>query len=267
MPTLAAMMAQPTADAATRRTVLVIEDDESTATAVAYHLTRAGFAASVCRDGLAAITTLKAWQPDALVLDLMLPHVDGWSIIRDARRWYPDLPIVVMTARREEPERLDALRLGADDLVRKPFSARELIARLEALLRRADLRGRGDAGEVHMGDLEIDRDRLEVRVDGQPVSLTPNETKLLWVLAEARGRTLTRDDIYDRVWGGERRPGDRSVDVLVRRLRRKVDEAGGRYTYVQTDPRRGYRLEATPRLVPTTCTASTATSSRRLPSS
>ncbi len=254
-------------DADGRRTILVVEDDDSTATAVAYHLTRAGFSVSACRDGLSAMTTLKGWRPDALVLDLMLPHVDGWSIIRDVRRWYPDLPIVVMTARREEPERLDALRLGADDLLRKPFSARELITRLESLFRRLEARGGDEAGEVHIGDLEVDRSRLEARVAGQRTALTALETKLLWVLLEARGRTLGRDEIYDLVWGGARRAGDRSVDVLVRRLRRKVDEVGGLYTYVQTDPGRGYRLEAVPRTLPTTCTASTATSSRRLPSS
>ncbi|MFM9017856.1 MAG: response regulator transcription factor [Actinomycetota bacterium] len=233
-----------------RRTVLVVEDDDSTATAVAYHLARAGYAVSISKDGLAAITTLKGWRPDALVLDLMLPHVDGWSIIRDVRRWAPELPIVVMTARQGESERLEALRLGADDLVRKPFSARELVARLEAVFRRADVLAPSAPGEVSLGDLEIDRDRLEVRVAGTLAPLTPLETKLLWILLEEKGRTLSRDEIFDRVWGGERTDGDRSVDVLVRRLRRKVDEAGGQYTYVQTEIGEGYRLEAVPKAFP-----------------
>lgn len=233
-----------------RRTVLVVEDDESTATAVAYHLARAGYSVSVSKDGLAAITTLKGWQPDALVLDLMLPHVDGWSIIRDVRRWAPDLPIVVMTARQEEAGRLEALRLGADDLLRKPFSARELVARLDALLRRSELQAPTDEGDVALGDLDIDRSTLEVHVADQRVSLTPLETRLLWLLAAERGRTLSRDEIFDRIWGGERQQGDRSVDVLVRRLRRKIDESGGGYTYVQTDHGRGYRLEAIPKAFP-----------------
>ncbi|MGA0067876.1 MAG: response regulator transcription factor [Miltoncostaeaceae bacterium] len=233
-----------------RRTVRVVEDDESTATAVAYHLAKAGYAASVSKDGLAALTTLKGWRPDALVLDLMLPHVDGWSIIRDVRRWAPDLPIIVMTARQEESERLEALRLGADDLLRKPFSARELVARLEAILRRTEVQLPAEATEVALGDLDIDRTRLEVRVADQPVALTPLETKLLWILLEEWGRTLSRDEIFDRVWGGIRQPGDRSVDVLVRRLRRKVDESGGAYTYVQTEHGQGYRLEAVPKAFP-----------------
>ena len=164
-----------------RPTVLIVEDDDSTARATAYHLARAGYATSISRDGLAAITALKAWRPDALVLDLMLPHVDGLSIIEDVRRWAPDLPIVVMTARQEERDRLEALRRGADDLLRKPFSARELVARLEALFRRAEV-GAHDphvVGEVSMGDLEVDKGRLEVRVAGEAAPLTPLETKLL----------------------------------------------------------------------------------------
>jgi DNA-binding response OmpR family regulator len=233
-----------------RRTVLVVEDDESTAQAVAWHLAKAGYATSVARDGLAALTTLKAWQPDAVVLDLMLPHVDGWAIIRDVRRWAPNLPIIVMTARPDEGERLEALTLGADDLLRKPFSARELVARLDTALRRAEVMGEGDPSEVSMGDLEIDRDRLQVRVADEVAPLTPLETKLLWILAEEKGRSLSRDEIFARVWGGERPHGDRSVDVLVRRLRRKVDETGGRYTYVQTEHRVGYRLEAIAKAFP-----------------
>ena len=235
-----------------RPTVLIVEDDDSTARATAYHLAKAGYATSISRDGLAAITALKAWRPDALVLDLMLPHVDGLSIIEDVRRWAPDLPIVVMTARQQERDRLEALRRGADDLLRKPFSARELVARLDAIFRRAEV-GPHDpqvVDEVSMGDLEVDRGRLEVRVAGVPAPLTPLETKLLWILLEEKGRTLSRDEIFDRVWGGQRESGDRSVDVLVRRLRRKVDEAGGQYTYIQTEHKRGYRLEAVPRAFP-----------------
>jgi DNA-binding response OmpR family regulator len=147
---------------------------------------------------------------------------------------------------------LEALRRGADDLLRKPFSARELVARLEAIFRRTEV-GPHDAqivGEVSMGDLEVDQGRLEVRVAGATAPLTPLETKLLWILLEEKGRTLSRDEIFDRVWGGQREPGDRSVDVLVRRLRRKVDEAGGQYTYIQTEHKRGYRLEAVPKAFP-----------------
>ncbi len=233
-----------------RRTVLIVEDDESTANALAYHLSKAGFGTSISRDGLAAITTLKGWRPDALVLDLMLPHVDGWSIIEEVRKWAPTLPIVVMTARQEESERLRALRLGADDLLRKPFSAREMVARIEAAMRRVEITADEPEGLASMGDLEIDRARLVVTVGGEVARLTPLETKLLWILAEEQGRTLTREQIFERIWGGERPDGDRSVDVLVRRLRRKVDEGAGNYTYIQTELRKGYRLAAVPRAFP-----------------
>ena len=233
-----------------RRTVLIVEDDESTANALAYHLSKAGFGTSISRDGLAAITTLKGWRPDALVLDLMLPHVDGWSIIEEVRKWAPTLPIVVMTARQEESERLRALRLGADDLLRKPFSAREMVARIEAAMRRVEISADEPEGMASMGDLEIDRARLVVTVGGEVAKLTPLETKLLWILAEEQGRTLTREQIFERIWGGERPDGDRSVDVLVRRLRRKVDEGAGNYTYIQTELRKGYRLAAVPRAFP-----------------
>ena len=238
------------ADDPERRTVLIVEDDDSTARALAYHLAKAGFATSVSKDGLAAITTLKAWRPDALVLDLMLPHVDGLSIIQDVRRWAPDLPIIVMTARPDEAQRLEALRLGADDLLRKPFSAKEMVVRIESVLRRNELAGPVPTTGMSMGDMEIDRARLEVRIDSEIADLTPLETKLLWILADEAGRTLTREEIFERVWGGARPDGDRSVDVLVRRLRAKVDEGGGGYTYVQTELRRGYRLQAVPRAFP-----------------
>ena len=233
-----------------RRTVLIVEDDESTANALAYHLSKAGFGTSISRDGLAAITTLKGWRPDALVLDLMLPHVDGWSNIEEVRKWAPTLPIVVMTARQEESERLRALRLGADDLLRKPFSAREMVARIEAAMRRLEIATDEPGDMSSMGDLEIDRARLVVTVGGVVAKLTPLETKLLWILAEEQGRTLTREQIFERIWGGERPEGDRSVDVLVRRLRRKVDEGAGNYTYIQTELRKGYRLAAVPRAFP-----------------
>lgn len=233
-----------------KRTVLIVEDDESTANALAYHLSKAGFATSISRDGLAAVTTLKGWLPDAVVLDLMLPYVDGWSIIEDVRRWAPTLPIVVMTARQEEAERLRALELGADDLLRKPFSAREMVTRLETAMRRVDVDPDSAPEPAFLGDLEVDRARLEVRVAGEIVRLTPMETKLLWLLVDEPGRVISRDELFDKLWGGMRPPGDRSVDVLVRRLRRKIDEGGGTFTYVQTEHRRGYRLKAVPRAFP-----------------
>ncbi len=234
---------------ASAHSVLIIEDDESTGEAIAFHLRRAGLETRVAGDGLAGLTALRRARPDVLVLDLMLPHLDGWYLIREVREWAPELPIIVVTARTNEHDRVEVLALGADDVMAKPFSMRELLARVHAALRRRSaVSGDGPRESLVMVDLIVDPELLAASVAGRPAALTPLEFKLLWLLAEHRGRALTRDEIYRRVWGGERGHGDRSVDVLVRRLRRKIDEVeDGSHTYVQTLHGVGYRLEAVPR--------------------
>lgn len=238
--------------------VLIVEDDEATGDAMEFHLTRAGFQADLARDGLAGMRAVSANVPDVLVLDLMLPHMDGWHLIRRVREWAPQLPIIVVTARTNEHDRVGVLSLGADDVMAKPFSMRELTARVSAALRRAAAANTDEARvPIIEGDLRIDPERLTAEVAGRPADLTPMEFRLLLTLAEERVRALSRDEIYRRVWGGERAHGDRSVDVLVRRLRRKVDEVGGGYTYIQTQHRVGYRLSAVPRRMPDAVRAQT----------
>ena len=142
------------------------------------------------------------------------------------------------------------LSLGADDVMAKPFSMRELLARVTAALRRTAVENaQSERLPVAEGELSIDPERMSVIVSGRPAELTPLEFKLLWTLAEGRDRALSRDEIFRRVWGGERGHGDRSVDVLVRRLRRKVDEVGGGFTYIQTLHGVGYRFQATARRI------------------
>jgi two-component system alkaline phosphatase synthesis response regulator PhoP len=231
--------------------VLVVEDDESIREAIVFHLRKAGLATVAAADGLAGLRMLRAELPDVLILDLMLPHMDGWHVIREVRGFAPRLPVIVVTARTNEHDRVEVLGLGADDVISKPFSMRELVARVTVALRRAAVVAADvERRPVSEGDLVIDPERLSVTIDGRPVDLTPLEFKLLWVLADSRGRSMSRDAIYRLVWGGERGHGDRSVDVLVRRLRRKVDETGGGFTYVQTQHGVGYRFEATPRAMP-----------------
>lgn len=231
--------------------VLIVEDDESISEAVAFHLRKAGMAVTATPDGRAGLRALEAALPDALLLDLMLPHVDGWHILREVRARAPQVPILVMSARTGEHDRVEALSLGADDVIAKPFAMRELVARVAAALRRAAVAAHaGPRGAVTQGDLTIDPDRLSVTIAGRPVALTPREWKLLWVLAKGATGPVTRDVIFRGVWGGERGHGDRSVDVLVRRLRRKVDEIDGAFTYVQTHHGVGYRFEAVPRVMP-----------------
>jgi DNA-binding response OmpR family regulator len=236
---------------ANRTRILIVEDDESTAEAMAFHMRSAGMEPTVAPDGLAGLRALRSAVPDAMVLDLMLPGVDGWHIIRQAREWAPRLPIIVVTARTNEHDRVEVLSLGADDVMGKPFSMRELLARVTAALRRTAIESsRSERMPISEGELSIDPERMTVIVAGRAAELTPLEFKLLWTLAEGRARALSRDEIFRRVWGGERGHGDRSVDVLVRRLRRKVDEVGGAYTYVQTHHGVGYRFQPTPRRMP-----------------
>lgn len=233
--------------------VLVVEDDESTAEAVAFHLRAAGLDPALAPDGLTALRALHNSPPDIVLLDLMLPGVDGWHLIRQTREWAPTLPIIVVTARTNEHDRVEVLALGADDVVGKPFSMRELTARVKAALRRVAAAGAGPAPEpVREGELTIDPERMTATMAGRPLDLTPLEFTLLWTLADGRERVLSRDDIFRAVWGRERAHGDRSVDVLVRRLRRKVDEVNGEFTYIQTVHGIGYRFLATPRRMPGT---------------
>lgn len=236
---------------AKRTKILIVEDDESTAEAIAFHMRAAGLEPTVAADGLAGLRALRNTAPDAVVLDLMLPGVDGWHIIRQAREWAPRLPIIVVTARTNEHDRVEVLSLGADDVMAKPFSMRELLARVTAALRRTAVESaQSEHVPIAEGELSIDPERMSVIVAGRPAELTPLEFKLLWTLAEGRARALSRDEIFRRVWGGERGHGDRSVDVLVRRLRRKVDEVGGSFTYIQTLHGVGYRFLTTPRRMP-----------------
>jgi DNA-binding response OmpR family regulator len=231
----------------------VVEDDESTAEAVAFHLRAAGLDPALAPDGLTALRALHNNPPDIVLLDLMLPGIDGWHLIRQTREWAPTLPIIVVTARTNEHDRVEVLALGADDVVGKPFSMRELTARVKAALRRVAATGAGPAPEpVREGELVIDPERMTATMAGRPVDLTPLEFTLLWTLADGRERVLSRDDIFRAVWGRERAHGDRSVDVLVRRLRRKVDEVNGEFTYIQTVHGIGYRFRATPRRMPGT---------------
>lgn len=234
------------------RSVLVIEDDEAIADAIAFHLSRAGMDVSVAHDGREGLRRLRAARPDALILDLMLPHIDGWRVIREVRSWAPELPVIVVTARTNDDDRVAVLGLGADDVVAKPFSMRELAARMDAVMRRGAPAPPDELGGHRLGDgdLVIDPERRAVTISGERVDLTPREYRLLHVLAEQRACVVPRAEIHRLVWGVERPIGDRSVDVLVRRLRRKVDETPGRYTYVQTHHGVGYRFCAMLRVLP-----------------
>jgi DNA-binding response OmpR family regulator len=224
---------------------LVIEDDRSIAEAMSFHLTKAGLRTRIAGDGLLGLRALKSEPPDVLIVDLMLPQVDGWFIVQEARRRFPDLPVIVVTARTGEHDRVEALALGADDVLAKPFSMRELVARVRRALDRREALAAAytQQAPVRVGELVVDPDRMTASLAGDPIALTPLEFRLLWLLADNQGRALSREEIHRVVWGAERSHGDRSVDVLVRRLRGKIDEGSERCTHVQTLHGVGYRLE------------------------
>jgi two-component system, OmpR family, alkaline phosphatase synthesis response regulator PhoP len=204
--------------------ILIVEDDPDIAHLVARYLDKAGFTTERAANGRDALQAIAAKPPDLLVLDLMLPQVDGLEICRTVRAnsATAGLPIIMLTARAEESERIVGLELGADDYLAKPFSPGELVARVRALLRRAQRANAPPATRVTYGPLAIDSDRHVVTEEGRPVTLTAKEFLLLEYLVRHRGRVLSRDVLLTDVWGYRYTGGTRTVDVHVRRLREKL---------------------------------------------
>jgi two-component system, OmpR family, alkaline phosphatase synthesis response regulator PhoP len=204
--------------------VLVVEDDPDIADLVARYLDKAGFATERAASGREALHAIKAKPPDLVVLDLMLPHVDGLEVCRLLRASDATaaIPIIMLTARAEESERIVGLELGADDYLAKPFSPNELVARVRALLRRAQRAAGSGAKTLAYGTLALDTDRHVVSSDGRDVTLTAKEFLLLEYLLQHRGRVLSRDVLLTDVWGYRYTGGTRTVDVHVRRLREKL---------------------------------------------
>jgi DNA-binding response OmpR family regulator len=224
--------------------VLIVEDDDVVARAMAQHLDAAGFDPLVVARGELGLARLRYEQPDVCVLDLMLPELDGWRLIETARAEGIGTPIVVVSARGTEHDRVHALEIGADDYLVKPFSMKELVARVGAAARRGvrpQEERRGDAIEIE--ELRIDPREVQAYVDGANAGLTPTEFKLLYTLALDCGRVVSRDELLQKVWGRRETHRDRTVDVFVRRLRRKVDDAASAHTFVQTRFGVGYKLE------------------------
>jgi DNA-binding response OmpR family regulator len=227
--------------------VLVVEDDEAIAESVAYALDRAGFRSLVAADGALGLRLFRQHRPDLVILDLMLPKMDGWRVIEDLRAEDPRVPVIVCSARTSEYDRVHGLEMGADDYVTKPFSMKELVARVTAHLRRVETHRNPDGERViTAGPLVVDPDQVQAFADGRPIGLTPREFEVLYVLARAEGKPLPRERIYREAWGYEMMRGDRSVDVFVRKLRQKLAAAIPETTFVQTHYGVGYRFEPAP---------------------
>ena len=203
--------------------ILVVEDDRDIGELVCRYLEKAGFTAELVTSGAAGLSSIAASPPDLLVLDLMLPHVDGLEICRAVRANEKTavVPIIMLTARAEESERIVGLEIGADDYIAKPFSPNELVARVRALLRRAH-RKPSTAERLRYGSIVVDSDRHVVLLNDASIALTAKEFLLLEYLLKHKGRVLSRDTLLTDVWGYKYTGGTRTVDVHVRRLREKL---------------------------------------------
>ena len=211
--------------AAQAQTILVVEDEASIASFVALYLKNAGYNVRTAANGQVALAEAEASQPALIVLDLMLPDIDGIEICRRIRQKL-DVPILMLTARDEDVDKIIGLEVGADDYLTKPFNPRELVARVKSVLRRSSPDRRRDEGEeIRHGDLVINAGRREVMVGDQEIQLAPKEFDLLWELLDHRGFVLTRDQLLERVWGYTFAGDTRTVDVHVRQLRRKLGDA------------------------------------------
>ncbi|HET6261391.1 MAG TPA: response regulator transcription factor [Chloroflexia bacterium] len=225
------------------KTILVVDDEPGIVAIVRDYLDRAGFRVLTAGDGEQALRLARLERPSLLVLDLMLPGIDGLDITRTLRGdpSLRKLPVIMLTARVEEADRLVGLELGADDYVTKPFSPRELVARVRAVLRRVE-DGDTYTGVLHAGDLSIDLERRIVRNAGVPVELTATEFDLLAVLARQPGRPFTRAQLVDMVYGHEYDGFDRTVDAHIKNLRRKIEDDPHNPRYIQMVYGVGYRF-------------------------
>lgn len=222
--------------------VLVAEDDPKQAHLIRLYLEREGHHVLVVADGRSALEQSRNRRPQLLVLDVMLPVIDGLDVCRILRAESAELPILLLTARATEDDMLLGLDLGADDYLTKPFSPRELVARVRALLRRAGALAAGGRTVLTVGDLEVDEGRFEARVSGRPVRLTAKEFGILQVLAAEPGRVFTRAEIIDKAFGFDHYVLERTVDAHVMNLRRKLERDPAIPRYVETVFGRGYRL-------------------------
>jgi phosphate regulon transcriptional regulator PhoB len=225
--------------------ILIVEDEADIAELVKYHLEREGFAARTVADGKHALDLIVRDHPDLIILDLMLPGTDGLDVCRRLRAntATQGIPIIMLTARAEEVDRIVGLEMGADDYVPKPFSPRELVARVKAVLRRTATPVTPSEAPVKAGNLRLDPARHEVTKDGQPIELSAMEFRLLEFFLRHRGRVFTRTQLLDQVWGQDRFVEPRTVDVHIRRLREKVEDKTRQPTLILTVRGMGYKCQ------------------------
>lgn len=227
--------------------ILVVDDEKDIVDLVSYNLEKEGFSVVKAYNGEEALETVRTKKPDLVILDLMLPGMQGLEVCRsirnDPRSGF--LPIIMLTAKGDEIDRVLGLEMGADDYVTKPFSVRELVARVRAILRRSETEKRVTRESFSFGGLQIDYDSCEVSVAGRKVELSPTELKLLFFFSRHPGRVYTRDQILDQVWGETAFVTPRTVDVHVRRLRAQIEKDLEHPRYVLTVRGVGYKFADT----------------------
>jgi DNA-binding response OmpR family regulator len=222
------------------RTILVVEDEPQIAALVRDYLVQGGFEPILAHDGEAGLREAKSRKPDLVILDLGLPKRDGIDVIRELRKT-SNVPVVVLTARGEESDRILGLELGTDYYVVKPFSPRELVARVRAVLRRVDSRG-AETEVIRAGDLEVDLRRLRATIDGRTVDLTAMELQLLAQLAREPGRVFTRGQLLDALHGIAFESFERAIDAHIKNIRKKIEPEPSKPRYIQTVYGVGYRF-------------------------
>lgn len=225
--------------------ILIVDDEKDIVELVAFNLEKEGHGVLKAHDGERALQIARAKAPDLIILDLMLPGIQGIEVCKRLRRDPATamVPIIMLTAKGDEIDRVLGLEVGADDYVTKPFSVKELMARVKAVLRRAEMRREAENGEVFVfPGLRIDLKSYDVRVEGRRVELSPTEFRLLTFFARNPGRVFTRDQILDRVWGDEAYVEPRTVDVHIRRLRAQLERGGGGSERIVTVRGAGYKF-------------------------
>ena len=227
-------------------TVLVVEDEPNLLTALKYTLEQGGYETLTATDGESGLHLARTRKPDLVILDVMLPNLDGFEVCRMVRR-ESDVPILMLTARGEEVDRVVGLELGADDYVTKPFSMRELLARIRNMIRRSAVHSAGGSNRsvdvIRSGDLTVDLTSHSVTLGDQPIAMKPREFSLIALLAANKGRAFTRDQILERLWGYDYIGDSRTVDVHVRWLREKIEPDSSNPQRIVTIRGVGYRFD------------------------
>jgi len=228
-----------------KRKILIVEDNADLAYGLRNNLEIEGYVVELAADGRAGLQAARTVRPDLIILDLMLPELDGYQVLRRLREEGHEMPVLILTARGEEADKVQGFRFGADQYVTKPFGLLELLARVERLLERsgASIEGGGEDCVVRLGELEVDTAARRVIRDGAEVALTPKEYELLVALLRRRGVAVSRRDLLDQVWGYPTMVVSRTVDTHIAELRRKLERDPANPRHIVTVRKVGYRLE------------------------